>query len=176
MLGYHTYAHIKEGKLELRTKKCIFLGYPKGVKEYKIWCQYGKSSKCIISRDVTFNEAEKLNAKKFPNETEENSVKKKVELKVEPSNDDLTDQGEEENERHLVKENTQELQQYNLVKDGQRREIRPLQRYDYVDLASYALSVADDIKNQEPQTYCKAIIDKESAQWIAAISGDSISS
>ena len=62
-----------------------------------------------------------------------------------------------------------------MVKGGQRIEIRPPQRYDYVDLALYALNVVDDIYIQ-PQTYDKAIIDKESAQWIAAISGDSISS
>ncbi|XP_073133855.1 uncharacterized protein [Henckelia pumila] len=44
----------QEGKLIPRAKKGIFLGYPTGAKGYRIWLL--EDMKCIISRDVIFNE------------------------------------------------------------------------------------------------------------------------
>ena len=40
--------------MDSRVKKAIFLGYPKGIKGYKLWLIEEK--KVIISRDVVFNE------------------------------------------------------------------------------------------------------------------------
>jgi len=31
------YVHIKKDKLEARDVKCVFIGYHKGVKGYKLW-------------------------------------------------------------------------------------------------------------------------------------------
>ena len=31
------YAHVSQGQLEPRAKKCMFVGYPVGVKGYKLW-------------------------------------------------------------------------------------------------------------------------------------------
>lgn len=92
---------------------------------------------------------------------------------MEPSNETSIDQGEEEKEQHLDEEaNTPQLQHYNLARDRQMREIRLPQRFGYANLVSYALSVAKDINSHEPQSYCEAITDKESTQWIAAMSGE----
>lgn len=52
--GYLCYVHKKEGKLNPRPKRTIFLGYPKGVKGFKMWLI--DENKCVISRDVIFNE------------------------------------------------------------------------------------------------------------------------
>jgi Reverse transcriptase (RNA-dependent DNA polymerase) len=55
------YFYINEGKLELKAKKYVFVGYLMNVKEYKIWCH--KISKFLILRDVTFDESIMLKAR-----------------------------------------------------------------------------------------------------------------
>ena len=49
------YYHVKDGKLDLRAQKGLFLGFNKGVKGYKIWRP--EDRKVTISRDVTFDES-----------------------------------------------------------------------------------------------------------------------
>ena len=66
----------------------MFLGYPEGVKGYKLWCTNLKPPKAIISRDVVFNEAEMLKPvelKKVENSHHE-SKDQKAYFEVEPSN------------------------------------------------------------------------------------------
>ena len=60
------------------------------------------------------------------------------------------------------KESAPQEQQYCLVRDRIRRQIKPSQRYAYADLVAYALSVAESIENEEPQTYHEAITGRES--------------
>jgi len=48
------YYHIKKDKLDPKAKKCVFLGFKRGVKGYKI--RDPKDKKTILSRDVTFDE------------------------------------------------------------------------------------------------------------------------
>ena len=58
VFGCSVYAHVKQDKLEPRAVKCVFLGYPEGVKAYRLWCLEPGMRKCIISMDVVFNELE----------------------------------------------------------------------------------------------------------------------
>lgn len=51
ILGYLD-AHVNEGKLEPRSKKGTFLGYPDGVKGYKVWLTSPNGGKTVISRHV----------------------------------------------------------------------------------------------------------------------------
>ena len=44
------YAHVDNEKLELRSIKCVFLGYKAGVKGYKLWCP--ENRKVVISREL----------------------------------------------------------------------------------------------------------------------------
>lgn len=51
----HAYHYVRDDKLELRTKKCIFLMYASGIKVYKVWCNNPKAQELIISWDIKFN-------------------------------------------------------------------------------------------------------------------------
>ena len=54
IFGCPAYAYVNNGKLELRSMKCIFLSYKSGVKGCKLWCS--ETKKLVISRDVIFYE------------------------------------------------------------------------------------------------------------------------
>ena len=64
IFGCPAYTHVNDSKLELRSKRCIFVGYPSGIKGYRLWCPDPKSPKLIISRDVIFDESTMLHSKK----------------------------------------------------------------------------------------------------------------
>ncbi|KAH9779695.1 Integrase catalytic domain-containing protein [Citrus sinensis] len=87
IFGCTAYAHVKQGKLEPKALKCRFLGYPEGVKGYRLWCVDSKPPQCMISRDVTFHEDEILNNSKRPvNNSESGAETDKVKFQVEPHN------------------------------------------------------------------------------------------
>lgn len=52
--GCIAYIHSTEGKLDPRAKKGVFVGYPEGVKGYKVWVI--EDERCVISRNVVFRE------------------------------------------------------------------------------------------------------------------------
>ena len=66
--------------------KCMFIGYAEGVKGYKLWClEYGHN-KCIISRDVVFNESEMAyKTASHTNKVHSDLTPKKAMLEVEPT-------------------------------------------------------------------------------------------
>lgn len=56
--GCTTYVQSSQGKLQPRALKCVMLGYPEGVKGYKLLLIQPGGYKVITSRSVTFNEKE----------------------------------------------------------------------------------------------------------------------
>ena len=66
VFGCPTYAHIgrdERPKFDAKSSHCIFVGYQKGVKGFKLWDP--KVNKVVISRDVIFDEKAMLqNTKK----------------------------------------------------------------------------------------------------------------
>ncbi|GJW42557.1 retrovirus-related pol polyprotein from transposon TNT 1-94 [Tanacetum coccineum] len=57
IFGCVAYSHVKQGKLEPRAVKCVLLGYPEGVKGYRLYRLDGESPKISTSRNVVFNES-----------------------------------------------------------------------------------------------------------------------
>ncbi|KAH9718038.1 hypothetical protein KPL71_022065 [Citrus sinensis] len=84
VFGCPAYAHIRQGKLEPRVVKGYFIGYPEGIKGYKIWSINGKPTRTFISRDVVFDE-EALTQSRVETEITNPSSEEKevVELEVE---------------------------------------------------------------------------------------------
>lgn len=56
--SYAAFSHQSVGKLEPRYIKCVFMGYPEGVKGYRLWDRSVKGFRMITSRNVTFNECD----------------------------------------------------------------------------------------------------------------------
>ena len=76
IFGCPAYAHVDNGKLELRFIKCVFLGYKASVKGYKLWCP--ENRKVVISKDVVFDETAML-----PNLSLKDSFNKENQKQVE---------------------------------------------------------------------------------------------
>ncbi|KAH9752684.1 hypothetical protein KPL71_014795 [Citrus sinensis] len=176
IFGCTAYAHIKQGKLEPRALKCAFLGYPSGTKGYRLWCVDLKPPKCIISRDVIFNESEMLK-----NQTSTQSSIQKIpsaetphfEVELSKTEDDQNTshtgetQGSDETSAQTLEHIS--IQDYQLTRDRQKRQIKAPERLGYADLIAYALTAAQEVDQEEPKTYEEAIACKESTQWIKAM-------
>lgn len=57
IFGCYCYVHVPKelrNKLESKTRKCIFLGYPENQKAFKVWDE--AEGKLIVTRDVVFND------------------------------------------------------------------------------------------------------------------------
>ncbi|KAK2997896.1 hypothetical protein RJ639_024721 [Escallonia herrerae] len=83
IFDHPAYAHVNDGKLELRTNKYIFFHYASGVKEYRLWCPNFKSSRFPISRDVTFDESSMLLKKELIDTKKNYGAREKVERRSE---------------------------------------------------------------------------------------------
>ena len=83
VFGCPAYYHVKDGKLDPRARKAIFMGFKGGVKGFKLWDLEDK--KFVCSRDVTFDEASMMKAsssQQVENKTKE--VLQRVEFNATP--------------------------------------------------------------------------------------------
>ena len=124
VFGCPAYLHIKQGKLDARALKGVFVGYPNGVKGYKIWCK--EEGKFIVSRDVVFHKSALLKeSAEYDTGLQDNSAvnrqsgtsKVKVELLTDKGSEKETASDDErataESEEHDVSELPQvDLQSY----------------------------------------------------------------
>lgn len=56
--GCNAFAHLNQGKLDVRALRRVMLGYKPGVKGYRLWCIELGNHKVLVSRDVVFTESE----------------------------------------------------------------------------------------------------------------------
>ena len=80
IFGCVTYAYVSQGKLEPRVKRCMFVGYPSGVKGWKLWYKEGGISRTLISRDVVFKEDEMF--MKIDDQLAENAQEGQVQMET----------------------------------------------------------------------------------------------
>ena len=185
--GCLVYYHVDQGKLKPRTKKGVFLGYPQGVKGYRIWSLEDK--KIIVSRNVVFHEAvmfkdiEKSEESSLRVSDREKGKQKRVTfvLPIDSSIENLPEssssggvsssdsKNQDEAEQEMVNiEISDSLETYVLARDRQRRNIKPPSRFDDSDVAAYALVMFELIEEEEPLTYGEAIRSKNKRKWITA--------
>ncbi|KAH9678577.1 hypothetical protein KPL71_025773 [Citrus sinensis] len=105
---YDVYAHVKQGKLSPRALRGKFIGYPDGVKDYKLCCTNLSLPKCIISRDVIINEEIVLNKRSLNNNVKpQGKTLESIQFEVEysdqkPSQEAVdSDGGEDDSSRNI---------------------------------------------------------------------------
>jgi hypothetical protein len=159
IFGCPGYVHISgedRSKLDPKSKKCIFLGFKKGVKGYKLWDPVAQ--KVVISGDVVFDEKsltkafkeEKSQAAKSSNNIGRSTVQ--VEL------DEVESQSDEE-------PHSNDQEQDSIRSNRPKRNKRPPVRYGFEDLISYALLTS----SEDPSTFQEAIESSEKDKWIEAM-------
>ncbi|KAL2227396.1 UNVERIFIED_CONTAM: Retrovirus-related Pol polyprotein from transposon TNT 1-94 [Sesamum indicum] len=118
-------------KLDPKSLKCVFIGYPEGTKGYRLWIRSQPGFKVLISRNVTFNENEMpCLAKTQPIETE--STFNKVNLEDNQEGEELGNHQEQLGENEQLGNNQEEefsetqnpLDNYLLTRDRDRRQTR----------------------------------------------------
>ncbi|KAL2233631.1 UNVERIFIED_CONTAM: Retrovirus-related Pol polyprotein from transposon TNT 1-94 [Sesamum indicum] len=118
-------------KLDPKSLKCVFIGYPEGIKGYRLWIRSQPGFKVLISRNVTFNENEMpCLAKTKPIETE--STFNKVNLEDNQEGEELGNHQEQLSENEQLGNNQEEefsetqnpLDNYLLTRDRDRRQTR----------------------------------------------------
>ncbi|GJU40764.1 retrovirus-related pol polyprotein from transposon TNT 1-94 [Tanacetum coccineum] len=163
IFGCVAYSHVNQGKLKPRVIKCIFLGYPEGVKAYKLWRLDDVKPKIIIRRDVVFNES--LMYKDTLKGADAADSRKEVEFEQ--------DEGPQQ----------QNLDNYVLVHDRAKRTTTIPARYrdegnvslsrpsgsKVDDMAAYEFSIAEEEDTQEPITFQEAINSSEKDEWVRAM-------
>ncbi|KAH9762165.1 hypothetical protein KPL70_000710 [Citrus sinensis] len=144
VFGCPAYVHVRQGKLDAIATKGIFVGYPDGVKGYRVWCR--EANKCLISRDVQFNEVAMIN-----------------------NSDQTTSANDINTSDTQATIETEQGEKIELARDRERRHTRPPARYAYADMVAHALMSAEDVAIEEPNSYREAMNSKNSRKWIKAI-------
>lgn len=157
VFGCAAFAHIEQDKLLPRAKKCIFLGYPDGVKGYKLW-GIEKDSKKII-RDVTFNESEMplVKGRVQKSVVEVQGAENKVDSGDNESMSQLEEQSFDEEIADTDQTTTKESNDYQLVQDRLPRVKKPTQKFEYAYIIAYALAITKELNELDLSSYKEAI-------------------
>ncbi|GJU23583.1 retrotransposon protein, putative, ty1-copia subclass [Tanacetum coccineum] len=178
IFGCVAYPHDKQGKLEPRAVKCVLLGYPEGVKGYRLYRLDDESPKIVTSRNVVFNESVMYKDTLKDSGAGDKSVEElQVEVELQRLNnhtpeEDQTDQedGDDEDAGDQETDQPPDLTDYQLVRDREpRTRTKPLRFRDESNMAAYAFVAAEEEDTHEPLTYQEAVACEDSSKWKAAM-------
>ena len=180
IFGCVAYSHVKQGKLEPKAVKCVLLGYPEGVKGYRLYRLDNESPKIVTSRNVVFNESVmyKDTLKDSGAGTDKSVEELQVEVELQRLNnhsleEDQTDDqedGDDEDAGDQDHDQTPDLTDYQLVRDREpRTRTKPLRFRDESNMAAYAFAAAEEEDTHEPLTYQEAVACEDSSKWKAAM-------
>ena len=162
VFGCPAYVHVssdERSKLDAKSKQCVFLGYQKGVKGFKLWDP--KANKIVISRDVVFDEKAMLQrTQEEQKQVPENCSTNENVVQVE-----LEEYDREKDTHHAESSNSDDQQYRSIATDRPRRNIRPPTKYGFEDLVSYALITS----NGDPTTFQEAVQSQEKSRWMGAM-------
>ncbi|KAK3031951.1 hypothetical protein RJ639_037112 [Escallonia herrerae] len=135
--------------IDCKTPEKVWSSYASGVKGYQLWYLNSKSSKFLISRDVTFDESSMLLKEELIDAEKDYGAREKVELEVQALDSLPNIPTGKEDSSYSIEENEEpQEQQYSIARNKSRRETQPLQKYVYVDMVAYALSLAEGVEVQ----------------------------
>nr|GEV45144.1 retrotransposon protein, putative, Ty1-copia subclass [Tanacetum cinerariifolium] len=143
-----SYPHDKQGKLEPRVVKCVLLGYPEGVKGYRLYRLDDESPKIVTSRNMVFNE----------------SVMYKDTLKDSDASDKSVDELQIEVELQRLNNRALEEDQTDQ-EDGDDEDAGDQATDQPLDLTDYQL----EEDTHKPLTYQEAVVCEDSSKWKAAM-------
>ncbi|KAH9751460.1 hypothetical protein KPL71_014309 [Citrus sinensis] len=180
IFGCPAYYHVKDGKLDHRARKTIFVGFKGGVKGFKLWDLEDK--KLVCSRDVTFDEVSMMkvsSSQQVENKTKD--VLQRVEFDATPyvpvsstsekgSTIEVTPRVEEEVVSSNVPQNEETIDDVDnddfIATRRPRREIKKLKWLTKDMVVAYALPVIND---DIPNTFSEALRSSDSDQWKLAM-------
>nr|GEV23808.1 copia LTR rider [Tanacetum cinerariifolium] len=144
------YSHVQQGKLEPRAVKCVLLGYPEGVKGYRLYRLDNESPKIVTSRNMVFNESNMYkDTLKDSGACADKSVE---ELQVEVELQRLNN--------HTLKEDQTDNNDQTDQEDGDDEDAGDQEINQPSDLTNYQL-----VWDKEPRTRTKPL----SSKWKAAM-------
>ncbi|KAL0358834.1 UNVERIFIED_CONTAM: Retrovirus-related Pol polyprotein from transposon TNT 1-94 [Sesamum angustifolium] len=159
VFGCSAFVHQSVDKLAPRSQKCVFIGYPDGIKGYRLWLRSQPGFKVLISKDVIFNENEMpcLDDSQDKNNDNLDLTFNKVE-----DNQQGEENEEEPRTDFLENSNSEGLDDYLLARDRNRREPRIPARYN-------DFHIALNVEPNEPSSVEEALKSENSKNWLSAM-------
>ncbi|GJS68173.1 retrovirus-related pol polyprotein from transposon TNT 1-94 [Tanacetum coccineum] len=160
-LGCVAYSHVKQGKLEPRVVKYVLLGYPEGVKGYRLYRLDNESPKIVTNRNMVFNES--VMYKDTLKDSSAGTDKSVEELQVEVELHGLSNRTLEEDHTN------QEDDDDENAGDQETDQTLDLTDYQLSNMVAYAFAVAEEEDTHEPFTYQEAVAYEDNSKWKAAV-------
>ena len=155
----NAYAHIpkhESGKIDLKTKSCIFLGYSETAKGYQLYEE--KKEKVFFSRDVVFDQMRNKNMSSP--EKKEAAPKLAININLHSDIPDDEDDADDEVNADDVHDKDDKLSLHNPQRPKREIKVPDL----YIDQVAYIANQNDNQKSLR-----EALSSEDKAKWTEAI-------